>query len=288
MKGGRININTRYRQKTVYEIVTEKIIDKLRDGVIPWRKPWNSDPAQNWKSRRPYSGINALLLDPGEYATWNQIKEAGGKVKKGAKGNIVVFWKLLDSKDDEDDKKKIPFLRYYKVWEINSQVEGLESRRKEKRKHHDPIAEAEKIKEGYRDCPAITFGTSSAFYRPADDTISVPEISDFDKAEEFYSSLFHEMIHSTGHKDRLNRSGIAEKAAFGSEKYSKEELVAEIGAAMLCGTAGIEQVTLDNSAAYIKSWLRVLKEDSKLVVFAASAAQKAADYILGVEREGQE
>lgn len=266
----------------VYEIVTSKILDKLEQGVIPWRQPWAHQGPVNWESQRPYRGINALLLDPGEYATWNQIKKAGGRVLKGKKGHIVVFWKMLEvDGDTEETSKTVPFLRYYKVWEINTQCEGLESRRKEPR-GHDPIEEAEKIVEGYQDCPPITFEPSGAWYVPSLDRINVPQIKTFDKPEEYYSTLFHEMVHSTGHKSRLNRPGFEKVAAFGSETYSFEELVAEIGAAFLCGHSGIEQETLDNSASYISHWKRLLQNDSKVIVKAASQAQKAADYVLGI------
>lgn len=269
---------------SVYEIVTQKIIEKLEQGVVPWRKPWISGVAVNWKTQKPYRGINTLLLEPGEYATFKQITEAGGKVKKGEKGHIVVFWKWLEKEDEETgEKESIPLLRYYKVFEINSQCEGLESRRKAEKFEHDPIEEAEKIIKGYVNCPSYSFNPGRAYYKPFEDHINVPPMSDFPNVNEYYCTMFHEMIHSTGHKDRLNREGIVKLNAFGDEVYSKEELVAELGAAMLCGVAGIDNSTLDNSASYIQSWLRVLKNDKRMVVYAAAQAQKACDYILGVE-----
>ena len=263
---------------SVYKIVTEKIIEKLESGVVPWRKPWQS--AVSWESQKPYRGINTMLLDSGEYATFNQIKKAGGKVKKGAKSHMVVFWKWLDV-EEGGEEKRIPFLRYYKVFEINTQCEGLKSRRKDKPADHNPIKEAEKIKEGYRDCPPITFAPGGAFYIPSKDIISLPPISEFYKTEGYYSTMFHEIIHSTGHAKRLNREGITAKASFGSEIYSREELVAEIGAAMLCGVCGIDN-TIDDSASYIQSWINALKGDHRLVVHAAAQAQKAADYVQGI------
>ena len=270
----------------VYQIVTDKIIEKLEQGTIPWRKPWNCNPAMNWESKREYTGINAILLDPGEYATFNQIKKAGGKVKKGEKSHLVVFWKLFEKKSnnkDDDKIEKIPFLRYYNVFEINKQCEGLESRKKDFEDYdHNPITDAENIVKLYKDSPKIKFSPNRAYYSPIDDFISVPEMKDFEKIEEYYSTLFHEMIHSTGHKSRLNRQGITDITNFGSETYSKEELVAEIGSAMLCGKAKIENATIDNSASYIQSWLRKLKNDHKLIVIASSQAQKAANYILNI------
>jgi antirestriction protein ArdC len=147
---------------------------------------------------------------------------------------------------------------------------------------HDPIEEAERICAGYKDAPPVIFASGRAFYRPSQDVVSVPPLCDYGKPEEYYSTLFHEHVHSTGHNNRLDRSGITELAAFGDESYSKEELVAEIGAAMLCGVVGIDNTTMENSAAYVGSWLRRLKDDKKLIVQAAGQAQKAADYILGV------
>jgi antirestriction protein ArdC len=270
----------------VYEIVTNRIIEQLEKGVVPWRQPWvNRGMAVNWQTQKPYRGINVWLLEPGEYATFKQIKEAGGRVKKGEKGHIVVFWKWLQKMNEEGEPtdEKIPFLKYYKVFEINTQCEGLKSRRTDEVFDHDPIEEAEKVVNGFMNAPEIRFAPGKAFYHKVLDYISVPPLCDYKNPNEYYSTLFHEMVHSTGHNSRLNRQGITEMAAFGDELYSKEELVAEMGAAMLCGVCGIENATIENSAAYIAGWLRKLKEDSRLLVQAGAQAQKAADYILGVK-----
>ncbi|KZE66868.1 antirestriction protein [Fictibacillus phosphorivorans] len=277
-------------KKSVYEIVTEKVMEELQKGVVPWRKPWINGGAVNWKTQKAYRGINVFLLESGEYATYKQIQEAGGKVRKGEKSHIVVFWKWLEKEDEESGKvEKIPVLRYYRVFEINSQVEGLESKRTETSFDHDPIKKAEEIYKGFINAPDYTFYSGKAVYYPTLDKINCPPLKDFPKVEEYYSTLFHEMVHSTGHKNRLARSGVTtQDVAFGDEIYSKEELVAEMGAAMLCGVAGIDNNTISNSASYIHSWLRSLKEDSRLVVQAAAQAQKAADYILGEEEpEGE-
>lgn len=274
---------------TVYEIVTQKIIEKLEQGNIPWRKPWNSYPAINWVTQKPYSGVNQLLLDPGEYATWNQVQAAKGRVKKGAKSEIVVFWKVNQCEEITDGEggekatktKTVPILRYYRVFNIKD-CEGLEPKQKIEQYTHNPIEEAEKIAEGYPNGPRITFAPNVAFYNPVSDTVSIPEKADFGNIAEYYATLFHELIHSTGHERRLNR--ITKQAAFGSHEYSKEELVAEVGSAMLCGQVGIE-ITLDNSTAYIKSWLQALNDDKTMIVHAASQAQKAADYITGSKGE---
>ncbi|WP_173918927.1 ArdC family protein [Halobacillus sp. Marseille-Q1614] len=270
--------------KKIYEMITNQMIEKLEQGVVPWRKPFRNGMAVNWKTQKPYRGINTMLLDGGEYATFKQIKEAGGKVKKGEKSHIVVFWKMLHVADQEtEEDKKIPLLRYYRVFEVGSQVEGLETKRTVETFEHDPIEEAEKVKEEYFNAPSYTFVSGRAYYVPFEDRINVPPKEDFEDIHEYYSTLFHEMVHSTGHKNRLHREGITGEIRFGSKNYSKEELIAELGASMLCGVTGIENQTIDNSASYIQSWLRKLKDDKTLIVSASQKAQKASDHILRTE-----
>lgn len=284
--------------RKVYKIVTEKIIEKLKEGVVPWRRPFSSYTPMNWVDETEYKGINTLLLEPnGEYATFNQIKRAGGRVKKGEKSSIVVYWKWQEieiednsdsdneEKEDEETKKKVimkPLIRYWNVFEINSQAEGLESKREVIEFEHNPIEEAESIIKGYENKPKITFNNNGAWYRPNDDIVNVPDKKYFENIHEYYSTMFHELIHSTGHKSRLNRKSVVELNPFGSPEYSREELIAEIGASMLCGVAGIENEIIDNSASYIQSWLKALENDHTLVVLASQQAQKASDYILGV------
>ncbi|MED4456166.1 zincin-like metallopeptidase domain-containing protein [Metabacillus fastidiosus] len=273
----------------VYEMVTNKIIEKLEQGTIPWRKPWTGQAmAVNWNTQKPYRGINTMLLEPGEYATFKQISEAGGKVKKGAKSEIVVFWKFLEKENEEGEKENIPFLKYYRVFNIATQVEGLKSKRGEVETYtHDKMEECENIIKGYMDKPSFSFKNDGAYYIPSLDNLNMPPMKHFPKLEEYYSTFFHELIHSTGHKSRLNRDGIIGITHFGSETYSKEELVAELGAQMLCSIAGIHnEPVIDNSASYIKSWLGKLKDDKTLLVKAGGQAQKAADYILGIKFEG--
>lgn len=283
----------------VYDYVTERILKMLESGTIPWHKPWLSNPAINYVTRKPYRGINVFLLDKGgEYLSFKQIKASGGCIKKGAKAEMVVFYKIIDKKtndaeenDDSQGKdKKYFILRYYNVFHI-SDVEGIESKLEVIK--NNPIEEAEKIINGYNDCPPIKHNNSNkAYYSPLYDYINTPEIACYPKVEEYYSVLFHEAAHSTGHISRLNRQGVSDTAAaFGSETYSKEELVAEFAAAMLCGIAGIENKTIENSAAYIKGWSKKIQEDKTLVVKAATQAQKACDYILSTnekEHEGNE
>lgn len=272
--------------KKVYEMITNKIIEKLEQGTVPWEMPFEKGISVNYVTQKPYRGINAWLLDGGgEYATFKQIKDNGGKVKKGSKSHLVVFWKMIEVEDEETQKDvKIPLARYYNVFKIGEQTEGIEPKQiKGESFDHDPIEAAEEIVKNYMDSPNYTFNSGSAYYKPSLDVINVPPIKDFKEISSYYSTMYHEMVHSTGHKNRLDREGVANFNGFGTEKYSKEELVAELGASMLCGIVGIENSTLDKSASYIQSWLNALKNDTSLIVNASQQAQKAVDYIQGTK-----
>lgn len=278
----------------IYEEITNRIIEQLENGKIPWHKPWGGvmSGAYNRISKKPYSLLNQMLLKhEGEYATYKQWTDLGGKVKKGEKSEIVVFWKMLqveEAKDGKVEKKTIPLLKYINVFHI-SQVDGVEPKDL-KPIEHNPIEEAEKIKNDYIDRENLVINeimTDRAFYSPKRDYIQVPCKEQYKDIMEFYSTLFHEMIHSTGHRDRLGRLDIGMNfAGFGTEEYSKEELIAEIGSAFLMNHIGIETPkTLKNSAAYIQSWLKVLRNDNKFIVSASGKAEKAMKYVLGIEEE---
>lgn len=279
-------------KKSVYEMVTERIINQLEQGIIPWEKPWTglADGAYNRISKRSYSLINQLILKhDGEYATFKQWQDLGGKIRKGAKSEIVVFWKLLPVEQKQEDgtiiKKNIPFLRYYNVFHI-SQVEGVEPLEKKIRNDIEPIAEAEKILSDYITRENITFKNvvgDRAYYSPNQDMICLPLMEQFRDASEYYSTAFHEATHSTMKESRCNRAEDrkGKLVAFGSDEYSKEELVAEIGSANILNMLGIEtKKSFRNSAAYIQNWLEVLKNDVKFIVSASSKAEKAVKYIL--------
>lgn len=269
----------------VYEIVTEKILAALDKGIVPWRKPWNSlGKASNLITRKPYRGINALVLNCLPYSsspwylTFKQVDSLGGSVKKGTKGIPVVFWNFIKN---EEEEKVIPFLRYYTVFSVED-CTGLEKRIPvTETVVFSPIEEAERIVAEMPNRPEIVnvFG-NKAFYQPSRDKITMPKPEQFPKTEEYYSTLFHEMAHSTGHESRLKRfNPDTEISPFGSADYSREELVAEITAAFLCQESGIDN-TMENSVAYIQSWKKALAGDTKAVVIAAGKAQKASDYIL--------
>lgn len=274
----------------VYQMVTDRIVEQLEKGVIPWQKPWTGtkNGAYNRISRKPYSVLNQMILQySGEYATFKQWTEVGGRIRKGEKAEIVTFWKLQMIEEEEEDgtkvKKQIPLLRYYHVFHI-SQVDGVEPIEKIDLQEIEPIEDAERVQRAYmerEDLQIYEKITDKAFYTPTFDYIEVPCKEQYERIEEFYSTLFHEMIHSTGHYTRLNRLESGASARFGSAIYSKEELTAEIGSAMILNRLEIEtEKTFKNSTAYIQSWLRVLKNDNKFIVSASSRAEKAVKYIL--------
>ena len=250
----------------VYQIVTDKIINMLESGNIPWDKPWVSGTPTNLISKKAYRGINPFLLnmesvDKGYtsqyWLTFNQAKKLKGTVKKGEAGTLIIFWKFIESEDKNGKIKSFPILRYYKVFNVE-QCEGINYPKGEVLEFN-PIDSAQKIVD------------------------NMPNKTSFKSIELYYNVLFHELGHSTGHYSRLNRFGEdTYTVQFGSEDYSKEELIAELTSAMLCGTIGIDKQTLNNSAGYIQSWLKVLKGDSNFVISASSLAQKACDYMLNI------
>jgi len=273
----------------VYQIVTDRIIGMLEDGVVPWNKPWatGSDAPMNLVSKKAYRGVNVWLLSCAGFSSpywvsYKQATELGGQVRKGEKSTPVVYWKMFETIDkDTKEKKVIPMLRYYNVFNV-SQCDGLNIPvTDEPQITFNPIEEAEKIVANMQKKPVITHSEQSAYYRRDSDIVNMPQKETFKGEAEYYSTLFHELTHATGHESRLGRfQNVVSK--FGDTNYAKEELVAEMGASYLCGVAGIVDRTIDNSAAYIASWLKRLKDDKKLVVSAAGKAHAACDYILGV------
>jgi antirestriction protein ArdC len=275
----------------IAQMVTDRLIAKMQEGIIPWRRPWTgrADGPISHTTGRAYSLLNQLFMpEDGEFITYNQAKKEGGHVKKGALGYPVVFWKPYTIKEQnasgDMEERTIPVLRYYTVFDIRD-CEGIKPKYndRERVKIADPDAAAEKVIADYvaHDGPTINRDNTSdrAFYCPADDSVTVPAIGQFEKTSEYYSTMFHELTHSTGHVSRLNR--ITRPALFGSKEYSKEELVAEIGAAALVNRCGLEsESSLTNSAAYLQGWLKALKNDPTMIILAAGKAEKAVAYIL--------
>src|SRR6266436_578904 len=276
---------------SVYEIVTEKIIRQLESGVAPWRKPWTCQTPANLLTQKEYRGLNVFSLAsqgfPSRFwLTFNQATKLGGRIRKGQKSSPVIFWNIGDERETttQDGTKETsrPFLlRYYSVFNL-SQAEGIDipgSLLRDMRSNN-PIETCEQIVTRMPNPPAFE-QSDKPWYSPSNDVVGMPARGLFNSSEEYYATEFHELAHSTGHAKRLHRENFDNPVSFGSESYSKEELVAEMTAAMLCGIAGIEQRILENSAAYLKTWIARLKSDSRLLVSAASQAQKAADFIQG-------
>lgn len=297
----------------IYQKITDQIIARLEAGVVPWRKPWAckglAGAPRNFTTGKAYRGMNIWMLAGAPYETpfwltFNQVKGLGtvksptsgkpvdmARVRKGEKGTTIVFWSIIEKKDQvtgETDKRF--FLRYSTVFNVE-QCDGIPAEKIEALKRKcgiiadpsapvfSPIETAEAMIKGYDKC-AIGYGGDRAFYSCVRDDITLPHKTDFISPENYYSTAFHEIIHSTGHATRLARPGIVDFDRFGSEQYSKEELIAEFGATYLDAMAGIEQPLLEQSASYIAGWISKLKDDPKLIVSAASQAQRAADYVL--------
>lgn len=284
----------------LYAEITRQVMAMLERGVVPWRSPIlgqvQAGKPKNLTSGQPYRGVNVFLLAFAAFAkgyespywlTFQQAKQRSGAVKKGEKSTMVIFYKphvITDSATGE--RKKVPVLRHYSLFNAAAQCEGFEvpGLPQYTPTEFSPVAAAEAIVSGYTNGPKIHHTGSSAFYRPKLDEITVPEPSRFTSTEHYYSTLFHEMVHSTGHSKRLDRKIDTDPNAFGSPGYGKEELIAEMGSAFLCGDAGIHPAVIEDHAAYVSGWLGALKNDKRLVIAAAGAAQRAAEHIRGVRQ----
>ena len=276
----------------IYQQVTDRIIALIENGTVPWRKSWSSGSGmpKNLISKKEYRGINVFMLSASSYSspywlTFAQAKSMGGSVRKGEKSTPVIFWKMLDKHDEDNDTKatgKIPLLRQYHLFSAE-QCENIPvpPDPEETINPFSPIEKCEHIIAGYKNRPDIHYGGSKAFYRVSEDSVQMPHEHTFNTSEDFYQVLLHELSHSTGHKSRLARKEVIERNEFGSEDYSSEEICADLSASMLCAVAGISNETIEMSASYIKGWLSVLKQDKKAIVVAAARAQASADHILG-------
>ena len=289
----------------IAETVTNNLIEIIeKTGKLPWEKEWSASGSsffgvnapRSFETKKPYRGSNVLMLlsrgfSSPWFLTFKQAKAKGGNVIRGSKGTMIIWWSLfmLDengkpTKDESKAAKKIPTLKYSTVFNA-TQIEGIDFPKveapKEKEKN-EAIAQAEAVLDSYENAPLSQFGGDSAHYSPALDKVVMPTINSFNCSQSFYKTYFHEMIHSTGHKKRLNRDGITKFDNFGSDQYSKEELIAELGAAFLASITGCwGEKQEKNSAAYLKSWVKSFKDDKNMIITAASAAQRAAEHILG-------
>lgn len=275
----------------LYEAITERITKALSEGNIPWEKPWvGNDSYRNQFNNKPYSLLNQLLLaaqkgNPGGYASFKQWTDAGFKIKYGAKSKMVTFWKMLQRDTDEDgnpldEPKTIPVLRYYSVFSAEDVTDKDGNPVVVEAVNPDiPSNSLDDLLTGYYAAEGIKYteAGTKAFYRPSKDEIVLPPRSTFKTEAGYYSTKAHETIHSTGAESRLQR---IEDSKFGDEKYAKEELVAEIGANFLLAMYGIStEKSNRNTDAYCKSWSKVLKDNPRWIVSAASKAEKGVQYI---------
>jgi antirestriction protein ArdC len=307
----------------VYQKVADRLIEMIDNNVIPWRKPWKQtaedggsmfEACVSYSTGKPYSFLNQILCEfrEGQYITFAQAKKVGGNVKRGAKGYPVVFWSFVekDATDQNGNKKyndrgevvktSYPVLKWYHVFNVED-CENIPERKKVVVPDDDsgdvvaldPIQAAEDLAHNYvtREGITLNIGKSNrAYFQPSSDTVVLPELSQFTEVSEYYSTMFHELTHSTGVKTRLNRDEMTKIVAFGDQDYSREELTAEMGAAFILGRLGIQQEsTVTNSAAYLQGWRKAIKNDPKCVVLAAGRAEKAANYIFnGKSQEDEE
>ena len=273
----------------IYATITDRMIAEMEQGIIPWRKPWMaSGSAISHITGKPYSLLNQMLLErAGEYLTFKQVNAEGGYVRKGERAKMVVFWRWIDKEDEKTGEiTQVPFLKYYNVFHI-SQCEGIRAKYAQELTETASADEtAENVISEYVKREGVTMehqAGNQAYYSPIADKVVLPLMKQFAESAEYYSTAFHELVHSTGHMKRLNR--LDATAHFGSEDYSKEELCAEIGASALVNHCGMETPSsFRNSTAYIQNWLSVLKNDKRFIVSSASKADKAVNLILG---EGQ-
>lgn len=290
-------------KRNLHQEITAKIMGQLQAGVVPWRKPWHSIGTgampRNAITQRAYSGCNVPLLwmardaaqwESAEFLTFKQAQEAGGSVRKGEKGNTVVFVGAVEKIDDDGQKKRIPFLKAYTVFNI-AQCDGLNIAAHKpapvNQEERDALADAFMKATG----ADIRHNEQRAYYASGFDYVNLPRFDSFTGSAEYYSTAFHELTHWTGHKSRLDRQF---GKRFGDGAYAAEELVAEMGAAFICAEFGFDNTagngcgTFENSAAYIDHWLKVLAGNERIFVEACAKASKAVEYMRGLTAEAED
>ncbi|MCB0749581.1 MAG: DUF1738 domain-containing protein [Ignavibacteriae bacterium] len=266
----------------LFEKINNQILEKLNEGIVPWKKSWKEGIPSNFISKRAYHGINFLSLSMNDYSspyylTFKQCRERGGSIKAGSKSQMIVYWKVLEYRDEERDENimRYPFLRYSNVFNLSQTDISIDV------EERPILMSCESILDNMKCKPIIKNNISRCYYTPYEDYISVPKINDFDSSEEYYSSLFHELIHWTGHGSRVNRPSLSQ---LDDENYSFEELVAEIGSAYLCSLCGISPSVVENQTAYIKGWIKLSTEKDNVFLKAAKDAKTSVDFILASDK----
>lgn len=282
----------------VYQLVTDAILERMSQGVIPWKMPYvvrGRNCAISHGSKEPYSLINQfLLMEPGEYFTFNQVQKEGYRIKKGSKARFVVFWKMLSFEeakkigefeecDASGSTHLVPYLRRYNVFHERD-IEGFERKQDDTAEDESKNAmfheHADNIISGYANTsrgPKFATLDCVPHYTPSLDVVECPQKAQFVSLSEYYKTVFHELVHSTGHESRCNR-GLTGRSNLTS--YSREELVAEIGASYLAQISDLPDQSIDNAVAYIQGWSKALRDNPKWIVWASSRAEAATKYIL--------
>ncbi|MGD0884902.1 MAG: zincin-like metallopeptidase domain-containing protein [Thermodesulfovibrionales bacterium] len=280
----------------LFDKITNQIIELLEQGVVPWRITWRLKgcyPPTNYVTKKPYRGINVFLIhlellkrkvqySSKYFLTKKQAESLKGcKVREGEEGFPLMLIKYYKRAPEESaDPMDNVLMRQFVVFNIE-QCEGIKGQDPIPMQAFNPIMAAQQIIADMPNPPVLFHGNYSPCYTPPNDTVKLPRHELFESPEDYYDTAFHELLHSTGHESRLGRPSVTKANHFASEDYSKEELVAEIGAAFLCAMTGIERATIKNNAAYIQSWLENLKNDKTLIFHASAQAQKGVDYIKG-------
>ncbi len=287
------------KQNEIYQQVTDRIVASLEEGHIPWHRPWNIEGGahRSMATKKTYRGINQFLLsltamsngyNSPWWVTYKQAKKLGGQVRKGEKSTMVVFFKPMVIEEEVNGKKVkrfFPLLKHFNVFNIE-QCDDIEAP-KIAASEFTPDEQAEALVDQMQNRPEIRYGFDRAAYSASADEVFMPNAESFNSTSEYYATLYHELVHSTGHSERLNR--CPDYTDSETDAYAKEELIAELGASMLCALVGIDhEKTIENAQAYINGWIRELDNNPRLIVQAASKAQGAADYIVGPDEEEED
>lgn len=270
--------------KDVFQVVTDRILNQLQKGVIPWRRTWSSNGPASYQTNKEYQGINALILQDTYkspyWLTFRQCQKLGGSIRAGERGSPIVFMDRFVKEETKADgtirSRVVPFLKYYTVfnWE---QTKNLPEKVPVGR-DNAAIPSAEEVLR--RRSPKIEYHPSQPHYSPGSDTIYLPDLDQFESSAEYYSTAFHELTHWTGGRPRLARSEII-NYRIGEDVRGREELTAEMGAAFFCQLCALDSPeTMENTAAYIQSWLRALKDNPKWVLQASKQARAAVEFVL--------
>jgi len=278
-------------RKDVFGVISEKITGQLMQGNVPWQKPWSQQPT-NLITKKPYRGINVILLGMEEYEhnfflSFDQVHGIGGKVKKGSKGHPVMYWRKANDGTDGQKNGSYDYYTVFNIAQCENIPESYLSVVSETPAHPSP----EYIIASMPNCPKIQHKELRAYYEVVDDIVHMPKKGNIKKTTEYYAMLFRQLVHSTGHDSRLGRAGLVEMHELSNDAtFSKEDLVADIGVCFLMSITGLP-IKFQNGPGYVPGWLGKFKGNKRLISIAAGEAQKAVDYILnsfGKEEVGDE